>query len=46
MLQDITDGIRSSFSYVGGNNISEYHSKVEMVEVTNAGIVEAKPHLL
>jgi IMP dehydrogenase len=46
ILKDITDGVRSSFSYVGANNISEFHSKVELVEVTYAGIVEAKPHLL
>jgi len=46
ILSDITDGIRSSFSYVGANNISEYHSRVELVEVTQSGILEAKPHLL
>jgi len=46
ILSDITDGIRSSFSYVGANNISEYHGKVEFVEVTQAGVIEAKPHLL
>ncbi len=46
ILKDIKDGIRSSFSYVGANNISEYHSKVELVEVTQAGVTEAQPHLL
>ena len=45
-FKDIKDGIRSSFSYVGANNISEYHSKVELVEVTQAGVTEAQPHLL
>ena len=46
LLSDIEDGIRSSFSYVGANNLSEYHSKVEFVRVTPAGTIEAKPHLI
>ena len=46
IIQDIQEGIRSSFSYVGANNISEFHSKVEFVEVTKAGQIEALPHLL
>jgi IMP dehydrogenase len=46
ILSDITDGLRSSCSYVGAIDIDEYHSKVEFVEVTNAGQVEARPHLL
>jgi IMP dehydrogenase len=46
ILHDIQDGIRSSCSYVGASNLDEYRSLVEFVEVTNAGQVEAKPHLL
>lgn len=46
ILSDIKDGVHSSFSYVGANNLSEYHSKVELVEVTTAGQIEARPHLL
>jgi len=46
IIQDIQGGIRSSFSYVGANNISEFHSKVELIEVTGAGNIEGKPHLL
>ena len=46
ILSDIKDGISSSFSYVGANNLSEFHSKVEFVEVTSAGQIEARPHLL
>jgi len=46
IIHDITEGIQSSFSYVGANDIDEFHSKVELVEVTYAGMVEAKPHLL
>ncbi len=46
ILSDIKDGIRSSFSYVGANNITEFHGLVELTQVTQAGTIEAKPHLL
>jgi IMP dehydrogenase len=46
ILSDIQEGIRSSFSYVGANNISEYHSKIELIEVTRAGNIEGEAHLL
>ena len=46
ILHDIRDGINSACSYVGASNISEYHSKVELIEVTRAGNIEGKPYLL
>ena len=46
IISDIIDGLKSSMSYVGANNISEFHSKSELVRITNAGVVESKPHLL
>ena len=46
ILHDIKDGISSSCSYVGASNLEEYRSLVEFVEVTGAGQVEARPHLL
>jgi len=46
ILKDIQDGISSAFSYVGANNISEFHSNVELIQVTRAGNIEGKPHLL
>tara|TARA_Y100000034_G_scaffold97884_1_gene119671 strand:- start:2126 stop:3178 length:1053 start_codon:yes stop_codon:yes gene_type:complete len=46
ILKDIQEGIRSAFSYVGANDISEFHSKVELIQVTGAGNIEGKPHLL
>ena len=46
ILNDIEDGIKSSCSYVGANNLEEYRSLVEFVEVTYAGQIEAQPHLL
>ena len=46
ILGDIIDGIRSSCSYVGASSLEEFRSLVEFVEVTGAGQVEARPHLL
>jgi IMP dehydrogenase len=46
IINSLADGVKSAFSYMGARNISEYHSKAEFVYVTNAGIIEAKPHLI
>ena len=46
ILGDVIDGIRSSCSYVGAHNLEEFRSLVEFIEVTGAGQVEARPHLL
>jgi IMP dehydrogenase len=46
IISDIRDGISSSCSYVGASNLLDFQSKCEFVQVTQAGVVEAKPHLL
>ena len=46
IVEDVISGLRSSMSYVGAYTIEEYQAKCEFVKVTNAGIIEAKPHLL
>jgi IMP dehydrogenase len=46
IVNDIMDGVRSSMSYVGAKNISEYQAKCDFVTVTSNGVSEAKPHLL
>ena len=46
IISDIRDGIKSSCSYVGANDILDFQSKCEFVRVTQAGTIEAKPHLL
>jgi len=46
IIDDLSDGLRSAFSYAGARNISQYHAKAEFVYVTNAGTQEAKPHLI
>jgi len=44
VLEGLLDGVRSAFSYGGANTIKEF--KPDWVQVTNAGLTEAKPHLL
>ena len=46
IISDIRDGLSSSFSYVGASDVLDFQSKCEFVQVTQAGVVEAKPHLL
>ena len=44
IVEGILDGLRSALSYAGANNLSEFSPNY--VVVTNAGVAEAKPHLL
>lgn len=44
IISDLLDGLRSALSYGGANNLSEFFPKY--IQVTNAGIIEASPHLL
>jgi len=44
IVEGLLDGLRSALSYAGANNIAEFYP--DYVRVTNAGINEARPHLL
>ncbi len=44
IVEGLTDGLRSALSYAGARNLEEFIP--EYVVVTNAGMAEAKPHLL
>lgn len=44
IVDGLIDGVRSALSYGGANNLNEYNP--DWYQVTNAGIAEAKPHLL
>ena len=44
IINDIIDGIRSALSYAGASTIDEFLP--EYVIITNAGQIEARPHLL
>ena len=46
IINGLTDGIRSAFSYGGADNILDYQTSVNYNVVTNAGLAEAKPHLI
>ena len=46
IISDIRDGISSSCSYVGARDLLDFQSRCEFVQVTQAGAVEARPHLL
>ena len=46
IIKGLSDGVRSAFSYSGSYNILEFQSKALMVEITDAGRNEAKPHLI
>ncbi len=46
IIGDIKDGMRSSMSYVGAVNMSEFWRKAQFTVVTQSGIREAYPHLL
>jgi IMP dehydrogenase len=44
VVEGLLDGLRSALSYAGARNLNEFNP--EYVKVTNAGVNEARPHLL
>lgn len=46
ILDDISDGLRSSMSYVNATNLTEFRTNSRHVIITQNGLIEAKPHLL
>jgi IMP dehydrogenase len=44
IIADLLDGIKSALSYGGANDLKSFNP--DIVQVTNAGQMEAKPHLL
>jgi len=44
VVEGLLDGLRSALSYAGANNLMEFNP--DYVQVTNAGMNEARPHLL
>jgi IMP dehydrogenase len=44
IVQDISDGVKSSMSYVGAYTIDELQNNARFCRVTEAGQLEAKPH--
>jgi IMP dehydrogenase len=46
IINDLSNGIRSGFSYTGAKTISELHAKSEFVFQTVAGQLESSTHIL
>jgi IMP dehydrogenase len=44
IVTGLLDGVKSALSYAGATDLKNY--KPDYVQVTNAGLNEAKPHLL
>jgi IMP dehydrogenase len=43
-IQTLDAGLRSAMSYVGASNITEFQERAELVQITNAGVVESGAH--
>jgi IMP dehydrogenase len=46
VIDDIMDGVTSAMSYLGVSDIEQLCEVAEFVEISNAGLREAHPHLL
>jgi len=46
MIKSLEEGLRSSLSYVGAEDIEQFQSKARFIRITNAGMIEAHPHML
>jgi IMP dehydrogenase len=44
VIKSLVEGLRSSMSYVGARNITEFQHRAEFVRITQSGLVEAQPH--
>lgn len=44
VIYQMVGGLRSSMGYCGAANIKELQENAKMVEITNAGLIEAHPH--
>jgi IMP dehydrogenase len=44
IINGLLDGVKSAFSYNGSDSLDNFNP--EIIQVTNSGILEAKPHLL
>lgn len=44
VLADIEASLRSSMTYLGASNLTEFRNNATFVEITNAGMIESGPH--
>lgn len=46
IVNEIVEGLQSSMSYMGADNIKDFQKNAEFTLITQAGTIEAQPHLL
>lgn len=46
IVDSLKEGLRSSMSYVGASDIDEFFCRGQFIRITQAGMVEAHPHML
>lgn len=46
IIHDLMDGVKSAMSYVGAHNLDTFYEAAQLIQITNAGLREAHPHLL
>jgi IMP dehydrogenase len=46
IINDLNDGVKSALSYSGCKTINEFNINANYTEITTAGMVESKPHIL
>jgi IMP dehydrogenase len=46
VVKTIMDGVTSCMSYVGATNLNGLKQNAEFIEITQSGIIEARPHML
>ncbi|MGC8779903.1 MAG: IMP dehydrogenase, partial [Anaerolineae bacterium] len=44
LLHQLVGGLRSGLSYGGARTIAELQANAEFVQITQAGVVESRPH--
>jgi IMP dehydrogenase len=43
-IYQLVGGLRSGMGYAGAANLEDLHTKVKLVRITNAGLIESHPH--
>lgn len=44
IIQQLVGGLQSGMSYSGAKSVKELQRKAEFIRITNAGLIESKPH--
>jgi IMP dehydrogenase len=46
IVAELVGGLRSSMSYADARTVAEFHERAEFVRITQAGLLESRPHVL